>query len=119
MSTTSSFRTNDLKRGRIGRSQQFSTPPTGAAGIECPLLAVATCHKNSCPQCRRKRTNPIRRERPKLESLSVLVLECTERGRRLLRLDAREPDHLAPLFRFISDVFAKVGARACKQHSTA
>ena len=56
---------------------------------------------------------------PKPDSLSVLVSECTERGCRLLRFDAREPDHLAPLFRFISDVFAKVGARACKQHSTA
>ena len=66
-----------------------------------------------------KADQPDPTRRPKPDSLSVLVLECTERGRRLLRLDAREPDHLAPLFRFISDVFAKVGARACKQHSTA
>ena len=57
--------------------------------------------------------------RPKPDSVSVRVSERMERRRRLLWLDAREPDHLAPLFRFISDVFAKVGARAREQHSTA
>src|SRR5262245_43704302 len=42
-----------------------------------------------------------------------------EYRRRLPWLDAREPDHLAPLFRFIGDVFAKIGTRARKQHSPA